>query len=68
MESCLRLKAAQHPKTFGRLLASTGDQVLVEESTRDSWWGAIPVNDVELEGRNVLGLLLMEIRKESTED
>lgn len=65
MATCLRLKAEQHVR-FRKLLQSTGDQVLIEESTRDDWWGAIPVNDTELEGRNVLGLLLMELRDEFT--
>jgi predicted NAD-dependent protein-ADP-ribosyltransferase YbiA (DUF1768 family) len=40
--------------------------VLIEESARDAWWGAIPLNDTELEGRNVLGLLLMDLRTELT--
>ena len=64
MAMCLRLKAKQNATTFGTLLRSTGDRVLIEESTRDDWWGAIPVNEIELAGRNVLGLLLMELRTE----
>jgi len=64
MATCLRLKAEQHVTTCGKLLESTGDHDLVEESSRDNWWGAIPVTDTELEGRNVLGLLLMELRGE----
>ena len=63
MANCLRLKAEQHV-AFRRLLQSTGDLILVEESSRDDWWGAIPVSDTELEGRNMLGLLLMELRIE----
>lgn len=65
MASCLRLKAEQHVR-FRELLQATGDHVLIEESARDAWWGAIPVNDTELEGRNVLGLLLMDLRTELT--
>lgn len=65
MATCLRLKAEQHV-SFTELLQATGDQVLIEESARDAWWGAIPVNDTELEGRNVLGLLLMDLRTELT--
>ena len=65
MATGLRLKAEQHVR-FRELLQSTGDRVLIEESARDGWWGAIPVNDTELEGRNVLGLLLTELRSEFT--
>lgn len=63
MASCLRVKVEQHV-VYRRLLQSTGDLTLVEESSRDNWWGAIPVSGTELEGRNVLGLLLMELRRE----
>jgi hypothetical protein len=64
MAWCLRLKLGQHWSTFGDLLDSTRDRRIVEESARDPFWGARPVDDTRLEGRNVLGELLMELRAE----
>ena len=64
MAECLWLKAAQHPMKFATRLARTGDQPLVEESPRDDFWGAIPVDDEVLEGQNILGLLLMDLRSQ----
>lgn len=63
MRWCLRIKLLQHPGTFGQVLMSTGSLPIVERSRRDSFWGAEPRGDV-LTGCNVLGRLLMELRKE----
>lgn len=62
MKWCLRLKLGQHSTTFGSLLRDTGNRNIVENSRRDDFWGAIPVDDGTLRGRNVLGRLLMELR------
>ncbi len=35
---------------------------IVEESKHDAWWGAKPVGLDRLEGENVLGCLLVELR------
>lgn len=64
MRWCLRVKLAQHPDSFGQLLASTGEKKIVELSYKDTYWGAKPSSSDSniLEGENVLGRLLMELR------
>ena len=66
MRRALQAKLAQHPKAFGALLRQTGEQDIVEHSTKgDSFWGAVPAGSAgQLKGRNVLGCLLMELRAE----
>jgi len=64
MRWCLRVKLAQHWETFGELLLSTGERPIVEESSRDPFWGAKPTNTETLIGTNVLGELLTELREE----
>ncbi len=61
MSWCLRLKLAQNWSTFGQLLASTAPLYIVEESTRDRFWGAVPYGD-RLKGSNTLGVLLAFLR------
>ncbi|MFD0738512.1 NADAR family protein [Lysobacter koreensis] len=64
MRWCLRVKLAQHYKEFGRLLLATKEKPIVEQSRKDHYWGAIPMQDGEtLMGENVLGRLLMELRE-----
>lgn len=62
MRWCLRVKLAQHKQMFGNLLLATGDKLIVEESSSDSFWGAKSVGDHALVGANILGRLLMETR------
>ena len=64
MKWCLRVKLAQNWLTFGDLLLSTGEAPIVEESVRDKFWAAKPLDDGTLVGGNVLGRLLMELREE----
>ena len=64
MRWCLRVKLAQHWEMFGELLLSTGKRPIVEESPRDTFWGAKPTNPETLIGTNVLGELLTELREE----
>jgi hypothetical protein len=64
MRWCLRVKLAQHWESFGDLLLSTGDWPIVEESRRDTFWGAKSTNTGTLIGRNVLGQLLTELREQ----
>lgn len=64
MRWCLRVKLAQHPERFGRLLLATGDRPVVEQSRRDAFWGAKPMDEETLVGQNVLGRLLTELREE----
>ena len=44
------------------LLAKFREAHIVEESVHDTWWGAKPVGRDRLEGENVLGCLLVELR------
>ena len=61
MRWCLRVKLAQNWESFGKLLLKTGDRPIVEQSKKDSFWGAKPIDDEILVGMNVLGRLLMEL-------
>lgn len=63
MRWCLRVKLAQNWAKFSELLLRTDDRPIVEESRRDDFWGAKPVDDRTLVGMNVLGRLLMELRE-----
>lgn len=63
MRWCLRVKLAQNWDRFSCLLLATDHRWIVEESHRDTFWGAKPVDTVTLVGMNVLGRLLMELRE-----
>ena len=63
MRWCLRVKLAQNWEFFSKLLLDTGDRAIVEQSHKDDFWGARPVDDRTLVGMNVLGRLLMELRE-----
>lgn len=65
MRWCIRVKLLQNWEKFIRLIDSTGDLSIVEESRKDEFWGAKPYEDEMLVGVNALGRLLMEMRKES---
>jgi type I restriction enzyme S subunit len=68
MRWCLRVKLAQNWNTFGPIVRSTGDSDIVEESRKDMFWGAKPMEDNTLYGANVLGILLVELRAELRSD
>lgn len=63
---CLRVKLAQNFLSFGRLLESTLDRPIVEDSSKDNFWGAIrdKENKNVMVGVNALGRLLMKLRLE----
>ncbi len=65
MRWCLRVKLAQNFIEFGKLLESTFDKPIVEDSSKDDFWGAIRDKQDEniLRGTNALGRLLMELRQ-----
>ena len=63
MRWCLRVKLAQNWGEFSKLLLETGHRPIVEQSRRDDFWGANPVDKHMLIGMNVLGRLLMELRE-----
>jgi ribA/ribD-fused uncharacterized protein len=52
------LKLCQHTERFGGLLLSTGDKPMVEQSSRDDFWGAKVIEADQLMGINALGQLL----------
>lgn len=64
MRWCLRVKLSQNWNKFSALLLATGVRPIVEDSRKDDFWGAKPIDDEELVGRNVLGRLLMELREQ----
>lgn len=68
MKWCLRVKLAYNWRKFSELLLSTGERSIVEDSRKDSYWGAMPQDDDTLAGQNVLGRLLMDLRKKLQED
>jgi len=63
MRWCLRVKLVQNWDRFRDLLLATDEKPIVEESRRDDYWGAKSKGQT-LAGRNVLGRLLMELRRE----
>ena len=68
MRWCLRLKLGHHPQRFGEVLLATGDDPIVERSSRDAFWGARSQGGGTLQGVNALGRLLMELREELISD
>jgi type I restriction enzyme S subunit len=64
MRWCLHVKLAQNWEKFSTLLLSTENCPIVEESYRDQFWGAKPIDTDSLSGINVLGQLLTELREQ----
>ncbi|HMP29088.1 MAG TPA: NADAR family protein [Saprospiraceae bacterium] len=58
MRKALLCKALQHPE-FKETLLSTGKREIIEASPYDSYWG----EGKDKKGKNMLGKLLMELRK-----
>ena len=67
MRWVLRMKREVDRAGIDAVLAATGDRPFVEVSTRDPCWGARPVAN-RYEGRNVLGRLWMELRRQLREN
>ena len=65
MRWCLQVKLAQNYLTFERLLLSTKNKEIVEDSHKDRFWGAVREKEDPkiLRGCNVLGKLLVELRQ-----
>ena len=63
---CLKVKLAQNFINFGQLLETTFGKSIVEDSSKDAFWGAIQdrKNACRLIGVNALGRLLMKLRQE----
>ncbi len=64
MRAALEAKFMQHDK-LKRLLLATGDALLIEHTSNDSYWGDGGGNG---HGKNMLGRLLMELRSKLFED
>jgi len=67
MRLCLRIKFDQHSDLREQLLR-TGDHIIFEDvsarpTARNKFWGAVNTNG-HLDGQNMLGILLMELREE----
>ncbi len=59
MRTSIRTKFLQHHEIKMKLL-ETGDSILIEHTTNDHYWA----DGGDGSGKNVLGILLMELRKE----
>jgi ribA/ribD-fused uncharacterized protein len=59
MREVVRAKFEQHPALLG-LLLSTGDAEIVEHTRNDAYWG----DGGDGSGLNMLGRILMEVRRE----
>ena len=59
MLQALRMKFIQNPEIAKELLA-TGDAILIEHTRNDAYWA----DGGDGSGKNKLGLLLMQVRKE----
>ncbi len=68
MRWCLRVKLVQNWDSFSKLLLDTANLPIVEQSRRDDFWGAKPVDKDTLIGVNALGRLLMELRDQVKND
>ncbi len=62
MRTAVRAKFTQYPE-LKEILLTTGDAELVEHTTNDSYWA----DGGDGSGKNMLGKILMEIRKELTD-
>ena len=58
MEWAVRIKLAANFEAFGTVLEETGGLPIVEYSSKDPFWGALPQADGTLLGANVLGGIL----------
>jgi ribA/ribD-fused uncharacterized protein len=64
MKWCIQVKLAQHFNSFGSVLNETGLKNIVENSSTDNFWGAIPdIQGKTFVGKNALGRLLMDLRQ-----
>jgi ribA/ribD-fused uncharacterized protein len=63
MKWCLNVKYAQNIITFSEALNETNGKYIVENSSSDNFWGAIPnESNTVFVGKNALGRLLMDLR------
>lgn len=60
----LRAKLVCNFEDFGALLRKSSNVEIVENSSKDRFWGAVPVNGDYFQGQNVLGVLLSKLRND----
>jgi len=58
----LQVKLFCNFEQFSSLLLKSSNADIVENSSKDRFWGAVPVNDFYFQGQNVLGVLLSKLR------
>lgn len=63
MRKAVRAKFIQH-SSLRELLIGTGDAVIVEHTRKDRYWG----DGGDGSGKNMLGIILMEVREELKDD
>lgn len=64
MRWCLQVKFSQNVVGFTSALIETANLNIVENSSKDNFWGAVPnADNTEFVGKNALGRLLMELRE-----
>ena len=65
---CLQMKLHANQSSFGNLLLATTSFDIIEESHQDTFWGAKKDDEGRFYGKNVLGCLLMQLRKTVEQD
>jgi ribA/ribD-fused uncharacterized protein len=63
MREALHYKFDQNPDLKQKLL-DTGDKILIEHAMRDAWYGTGEYEGETYVGKNMLGVILMELRDE----
>lgn len=63
MKWCVYAKLLCNYEKFSYLLLDSENKMIVEESSKDNFWGAKRTHDNKLIGINVLGRILMEARE-----
>ncbi|UAY98519.1 NADAR family protein [Dickeya dadantii] len=63
MKWCVCLKLSQNIDSFSKELIKSNGLDIVEYSEKDNFWGAVPTSKDTLQGGNVLGRILMELRR-----
>lgn len=62
MKWCVYAKLLSNFDKFSNLLLESGNKIIVEESSKDNFWGAKRNQENRLVGVNVLGRILMQTR------
>ncbi|MBL1408711.1 NADAR family protein [Sphingobacterium faecale] len=63
MRWVMEIKLSQHWNKLAPILEETGNKAIVELSYKDQFWGAKNIGNNQLEGKNALGRLWMDLRE-----